>query len=111
MSLPVALPMRPMGSVAFADKIEHKTKWTVGRVRSHARHRDRSTTGRWANLRLEEFEDQSGGCLIDDTCNAAGDLAGAPDPEDVAREIVAAIRPRRPRRYVRKLKLTDTLRK
>ena len=44
---------------------------------------------------LEDFDDQSGERLIDYTCNAADGLAGAPDPEDVARKIVAAIRTRR----------------
>ena len=38
---------------------------TSGRVRAHARYRDRQTTGRWANRTLGEFEDKSGGRLID----------------------------------------------
>ena len=50
---------------ALADKLGHTTKWTEGQVKAHAGYRDRSTTGRWANLRFEEFEDQSGGRLVD----------------------------------------------
>ena len=50
---------------ALADKLGHKTKWTESQVKAHARHRDQSTTGRWANMTLEEFEDKSGGRLID----------------------------------------------
>ena len=65
---------RPKGSTwselsekaqALADKLGHKTKYTIGEVKSHARFRHRQTTGRWANLRLEEFEDRSGGRLVD----------------------------------------------
>ncbi len=50
---------------ALANRLGHKTKWTESLVKAHARYRDRSNTGRWANLRFEEFEDQSGGVLID----------------------------------------------
>lgn len=50
---------------ALADRLGHKTKWTVGAMRVHAQSRDQATTGRWANLTLEEFEDKSGGRLID----------------------------------------------
>ena len=50
---------------ALADKLGHTTKWIEGQVKAHARYRDRSATGRWANLRFEEFEDLSGGRLID----------------------------------------------
>ena len=50
---------------ALADKLGHTTKWTEGQVKTHARYRDRATTGRWANLRFEEFEDLSGGRLVD----------------------------------------------
>ena len=50
---------------ALADDLGHKTKWTEGEVKKHARFRDRQTTGRWNNLTLVEWEDKSGGRLID----------------------------------------------
>ena len=49
---------------ALADHLGHKTKWTIAKVREHARYRHRQHTGRWGNLSLKEFEGQPGGRLF-----------------------------------------------